>query len=72
MITNNASILYSQAELALRMMKETNTKKDVPTAGLLSPMKNKKSNSANKDNPAYRAVEYFSTLRNKRMEIKNG
>lgn len=72
MITNNASNLYSQAELALRLMNKNSANKNVSSAGLLSPMRNNKPKETNKDNPAYRAIEYFSTLRNKRMEMKNG
>jgi len=72
MITNNASNLYSQAELALRMINKNDTKKNVSSAGLLSPMRSTKTKDTSKDNPAYRAVEYFNTLRNKRMEIQNG
>ena len=72
MITNNASNLYSQAKLALRLMDKNSANKSVPSAGLLSPMRSNKPKETNKDSPAYRAIEYFNTLRNKRMEIKNG
>tara|TARA_R100001440_G_scaffold36117_1_gene55262 strand:- start:22 stop:240 length:219 start_codon:yes stop_codon:yes gene_type:complete len=72
MITNNASNLYSQAELALRLMDKNSANKKVSSAGLLSPMRSNKPKETNKDNPAYRAIEYFNTLRNKRMERKDG
>ena len=42
MITNNASNLYSQAELALRLMNKNSANKNVSSAGLLSPMRNNK------------------------------
>jgi|5B_taG_2_1085324.scaffolds.fasta_scaffold01837_9 hypothetical protein len=71
MQTNNAELLYKQAERASSMLK--NKQSTTPNTGLLSPMRSRNQNNDSvKDNPAYRAIEIFNTLNAKRMEIKNG